>query len=549
MAKYLVQHRRGTIAQWVNQSTLIPLEGELVIEIDEIHGLHKLKIGDGIHTYAELAYLMAGDEVVSQVIAEVKPRVVTVTLYKDKWELDDDGLLYQTIKPDGITPYSRLDLQPSIEQLAKFKELGIVFVPKNIKATDDIEVYLIGNPSSELEDYTMQATIIETDTEKHDDEDSIIGSPVGASGATVQADWNQTDDTQPDYIKNKPSSFGDQSNKHYEGTIGIDGNSEDEIFALYDEYTSGDTFVIKTPIANGKHSYTAYVYDKTWKAMDGNYNAENVYFDRDIIITTQVGNIDISDSGSGAIPSDGKNLRQVFESIWTKELDPTAINPSVTIDTTVQYKEIGTTITPTYSASFDEGSYSYDKTTGVTVESWSVTFGDETKTESDSSFSDIVVTEGECCNVTATATYSDGNIPKTNLGNDCTDKQIKAGITSASKNLIVGYKPNFYGFKTAAIDISTINSDTIRGLTTNQKQTTTPVSSAKSDTSWMQFFYAVPKGRKTSLSAKDSNNLPLTVKSKDVVVNHIDGVSSTYTLFYIDNDAAYGATTLTLIWK
>jgi hypothetical protein len=368
-----------------------------------------------------------------------------------------------------------------------------------------------------------------------------------------QADWNQTDSTKPDYIKNKPTSLGGQTNCHYEGTIGIDGNNADEIFESVkpeNGYTTCDTFVIKTPITNDKYSYTAYVYDgNVWKAMDGNYNAENIYFDRDIIITTKAGNIDILDNGSAAIPSDGKNLIQVLESIWTKELEPIIVNPFVIIDTTVQYQEIGTTITPTYSVSFDEGLYSYDKTTGVTVESWSVVFADETKTTSTGSFSDIIVTEGECCNIEATATYSDGNVPKTNLGNDCVAKQIKADSTSTSKNLIVGYKPNFYGFKTATIDIDTINSDIIRGLTTNQKQTTTPVSSAISNTSWMQFFYAVPKGRKTSLSVKDSNNLPLTVKSKEIVVNHEGSASSTYTLFYINNDSAYGATTLSLTWK
>jgi len=548
MYKYIVQHRRGTVSQWAEQSTLIPLEGELVIEIDETNGLHKLKIGDGIHTYAELAYLMAGDEIVSQVITQVKPRVVTVTLYKDNWALDDDGLLYQTIKPDGITQYSRLDLQPSIAQLAKFKELGIVFITKNIKATDDIEVYLIGNPLSELEDYTMQATIIETDTEKHDHEDSIIGSPVGASGATVQSDWNQTDDTQPDYIKNKPSSFGDQSNKHYEGTISIDGNNEDEIFALYDEYASGDTFIIKTPIANGKYSYTAYVYDETWKAMDGNYNAENVYFAEDIQVTTQVGHIELV-NGSGKIPSEGKNLRQVFESIWTKEQNPSVVNPSVSISTSTQYYEIGTSVVPSYAVSFNEGSYSYDTTTGVQVNEWEVIHESETYNQSSGTFDEIFVTEGDCFEMTATAKYSDGNIPKTNLGNDCADTQIKAGSASTTKNLIVGYKPNFYGFKSTAIDIDTIDSSIIRGLTTNQKQQITPVSSATSNVAWKQFFYAVPKGRVKSLSVKDSNNLPLTVKNKEVTVNHENGRSSTYTLFYVNNAASYGATTLTLTWK
>jgi hypothetical protein len=64
----------------------------------------------------------------------------------------------------------------------------------------------------------------------------------------------------------------------------------------------------------------------------------------------------------------------------------------------------------------------------------------------------------------------------------------------------------------------------------------------------MQFFYAVPKGRKSSLSVKDSNNLPLTVNSTEVTVNHEGSASSTYTVFYINNDAVYGATTLALTW-
>ena len=33
----------------------------------------------------------------------------------------------------------------------------------------------------------------------------ITGRGGGGSGEQVQADWNQTDDTQVDYIKNKPS--------------------------------------------------------------------------------------------------------------------------------------------------------------------------------------------------------------------------------------------------------------------------------------------------------------------------------------------------------
>lgn len=287
--------------------------------------------------------------------------------------------------------------------------------------------------------------------------------------------------------------------------------------------------------------------------------ADNLTFDDDIIITTAIGNIALDDSGSGTIPAKGKNLKQVFEAIFTKEKNPTATQPAVSISTSVTYAEVGAKIIPSYSASLSSGSYTYGvtkedkqagRTAGVTADSWTVSFGEQIRTTATGSFDEMTVTEGDCCKVTATASYSDDDAtPATNLGNSYPDVQIKAGTASLTKKLVTGYKPNFYGFKTASIDLDSIDSAVIRGLDTNQKQTIKPVTSANCSTSWMQFFYAVPKGRKTTLAAKDSNNLPLTVNSKDITVNHENGVSSTYTVFYINNDAAYGATTLALTWS
>jgi hypothetical protein len=42
--------------------------------------------------------------------------------------------------------------------------------------------------------------------------------------------------------------------------------------------------------------------------MDGNYNAENVYFDEDLITTSAVGNITLT-NGSATIAAAGKNLK------------------------------------------------------------------------------------------------------------------------------------------------------------------------------------------------------------------------------------------------
>ena len=340
------------------------------------------------------------------------------------------------------------------------------------------------------------------------------------------------------------------SGNFYEGILGVDGNTTEEVFESKNTvgYLQGDIFIVKEQIDDSKYSYTAYYfYNEKWNAMDGNYNAENVYFDENITITTAVGNISL-ENGSGTIPSKGKNLKQVFESIWTSEQNPTKTSPSVSISTSHQYKEIGATVTPTYTLSLNPGSYTYGPDTGVTATSWSAAFKGETKTTQSDSFSPLVITEGACCSVSASVTHTAGAVPVTNLGNEYPSEQISSGTVTTSKNLYTGYRPNFYGFLTSAVDINSIETTFVRGLPTNQGATTTPVSSTKSTTSWMQFFYAVPKGRKTSLAAKDSNNLPLTVNSTEVQVLHEGTASSTYTVFYIDNAAAYGATTLYFTW-
>lgn len=107
-----------------------------------------------------------------------------------------------------------------------------------------------------------------------------------------------------------------------------------------------DVAVVKRLINGDKYQHTAYVYNGTsWAAMDGNYNAENVYFDENITITTAVGNVGLT-NGSGEIPAAGKNLKQVFEALWTKEnYKPTVTNPSIklSLNKTSASGEVGTT--------------------------------------------------------------------------------------------------------------------------------------------------------------------------------------------------------------
>ena len=73
------------------------------------------------------------------------------------------------------------------------------------------------------------------------------------------------------------------------------------------ELHNGDTAIIKRAIAGDKKSYTAYVYDGVWKAMDGNYRADNVYFDDDITYTVAIGTLS-KPSGSAKFAAKGKNV-------------------------------------------------------------------------------------------------------------------------------------------------------------------------------------------------------------------------------------------------
>lgn len=270
-----------------------------------------------------------------------------------------------------------------------------------------------------------------------------------------------------------PDNGISRSNIHVE-TNNIAGTTVTEIFNRakpedITEYISGDTGVIKTLITGDKYSYTGYVYNGTdWAAMDGNYNAENVYFDKDIPITKEVGYITLS-NGQGTIPSKGKNLEGVFDAIWSKELDPTKTDPSVSVTLTgAGSYEVGTKVTGVkYSAYFDDGNYTYGPDpTGAEVTAWAVTdtAGGSYTTATIDEPIDVIVTDDIEFKVTATATHTAGDTPKTNKGNNCTDtfKKISEGTKSGTSAAITGYRSFFYGVLDTSSDEEPLTSAIIR---------------------------------------------------------------------------------------
>lgn len=262
---------------------------------------------------------------------------------------------------------------------------------------------------------------------------------------------------------------------HYEGTA-AEGETDTAVIARVLGETvaeKDDTFIVKRVISGEKTSYTAYVYDGAkWAAMDGNYDASNVYFDKDFVATAPIGVVEIPDSGSTTISAAGKSVKDVLADIFAKEKEPTVTNPAVSITASANKAyEVGTKVSPSYSASLNAGSYTYGPATGITAKTWSVTNSgsDETLTTATGTFAEITVADNTNLSITATATYDAGAIPKSNIGKEVPAKQIKAGSASATTNAkITGYRNLFYG----VVNTENLTSDVIRGLTKGSAYTT-----------------------------------------------------------------------------
>ncbi len=348
---------------------------------------------------------------------------------------------------------------------------------------------------------------------------------------------------------------------HYEGVRG-DGETDAEVItrvlaAANAEAVQGDVFVVKALIATGKYSYTAYVFDgANWAAMDGNYSAENVYFANDLTYTANIGVLSVPSSGSGTLAAAGKNVKDVFASILAKEKNPSATQPAVTATCEqLGAYEVGTSVTPSYSASLSAGSYTYGPATGVVATAWSVTNGTATKSEATGSFDALTVADNTSYSITATATHGEGASPVTNLGNEYAAGKIAAGSKSgtAYKNAsnrnvtkITGYRNSFYGTLTAKD--GELNSALVRGLGKSNKALAAGNSfSVSIPVGAIRVVFAYPATLRDVNSVQDVNGMNAEIKSaftKSVVsvegANGYDAID--YKVYVMDmakaNDAA-----------
>ena len=315
-----------------------------------------------------------------------------------------------------------------------------------------------------------------------------------------------------------------------------------DIAAAVESPKKGDIAVVKRLIAAGKYSHTAYVYNgSAWEAADGNYDATNVYFASDLVITADIGVQTIDASGSKTLQTTGKNVKQVLDMIVASEKNPTITQPTAAINSSnIGTKEVGTNIAVQYSFATNSGSYQYGPATGVTFDNYSVAFDEETLTTSSGTFKQIQVTDDTNLTITGSVHHSAGVVPKTNLGNDYAAGQIQEKTLNPSKGTLRGFRGWFYGYKNgsnAIADPNAITSAEVRALSSPA----TSIPGQISTNQMKQMFFAIPKGLRTSVSVADATNgAPQTVtKITDVMVEGANGYqAAAYDVWFVNNAAA-----------
>lgn len=245
-------------------------------------------------------------------------------------------------------------------------------------------------------------------------------------------------------------------------------------------------------------------------------DASQVMFSQDLVFTEQFGKY-VPSGGKVTVPANGDSLLEVLLNAFATDSNPSITQPSVSISSSsFKAYEVGTNVTPSYTATLNPGSYQYGPATGITATSWSVVDNaaePNTLTTASGSFPQMQVVDGTSYSITATASYGDGAIPNTALGQEYAAGQIKAGSKSATKGTITGYRNGFYGTTTSQSS-GTFESDNIRALTaTNKAVTAGTVWNISIPVGARSVVFAYPATIRDVTSVLDANGLNAEIKT------------------------------------
>lgn len=137
-----------------------PLTEENITAYTALHTYRdNTTISNSGHAYMDLEYTMDAKKYIDRLAfsgGAVASVLSSVTLLASAWA-GSDSLYSQVVTIDGVTEYSKVDLLPSVEQLAIFHNKDVAFVTENENGV--VTVYAIGDKPTN--DYTMQVSITE----------------------------------------------------------------------------------------------------------------------------------------------------------------------------------------------------------------------------------------------------------------------------------------------------------------------------------------------------------------------------------------------------
>ena len=312
----------------------------------------------------------------------------------------------------------------------------------------------------------------------------------------------------------------------------------------------------------------------TLETAVGNINATTVETTKSFKVTAAVGNYKVGDT----VAAD--DIQQILMDMLSKDVYPTRTQDArATLNLTgAGAKEVGTEFTPKFSFSTQVGQYSANGVTqsaNVTYNTFSVTESNRpdsieegTSTNNTGSFTKFTVTDSTNYKLTGSCKSTQGDVPKTYLGNDydVDDPSINVRIeakdwNNLSSSTVTGYRAKFYGyFASAAKNPDALTSADIRALsglrlksgttyeTKTGPQTSLPSGAKAIKTNKMQqMFFAAPKGTYTNITVVNSTNgAPQTVKKvTDVMVEGLNGYQAVaYDVFYVSNAGAESGETI-----
>ena len=332
--------------------------------------------------------------------------------------------------------------------------------------------------------------------------------------------------------------------------------------------------------------------DSTLNRKIDELNASDIETTDEIVVTTAVGNYSVGQSILA-----NTSVQDLLLSMLCADSAPTITQPSLTISGDAVYIEVGSSKDVTVSATYSDGNYQYgyalledgsidtdkqatdskekapnthnDGTTGADLTYLDLQYGSGTVLTSTTTSNSVsytvnsgIKTSKTSSKVYSKASHNAGYIPVSILKNKYDSKAIAANSNKTTdKTVFYWYIPMFHGFKYGTdliVDPANITASEIKGLNAitgstayNQTQTTSETATS----SWRQYFIAVPASYGWELKEIiDSNNLPLTIgkTTNNVTLTFGSGEGTTasiaYEVFYVNLDADYDTTKITLKW-